>query len=72
MKECKHNLTIDWELPCGCRLTMGLHMIEDDQYPVAFDDLPSQAEKLVWWLKDRAPKHKCELVSTDNPNGIQK
>lgn len=58
----KLRLSIDYELPCGH------HLIQADR---GGDTVRDKAEKLIYWLNERLPRHRCELVSEANPNGIE-
>lgn len=68
MDKCPRTLHVEHELPCGHTLCMGVfceHPSEDPQWVV------EEAGKLAFWLTDRIPRHKCELVTEENPNGIE-
>ena len=68
MIKIPRTLRVEHELPCGHMLCMNAlceHPSEDPQWVV------EEAGKLAWWLSTRIPMHKCELVSEENPNGIE-
>ena len=49
-------------LPCGCNLKTSV---------IWSSSAPTVAEELVnLWFDTRRPRHSCELVSADNPNGL--
>ena len=48
-----------------------LGMTEPSPHPdVVFNAINHGAGSLVYWYKNRLPRHRCDLVSPDNPNGI--
>ena len=61
-------ISVELRLPCGCEvgITLRKKTSVDDQ----FIFLKEEVQQLSWYLKDRLPRHKCELVSENNPNGI--
>lgn len=66
------NFTMSVELPCGCIISC----FQRHTFPGtinagnirAVND--SNATTFANWFELRAPKHQCELVSNDNPNGL--
>lgn len=65
--------TMDVELPCGCHMTQAVvhefHGTINESNIRAVSD--SNANTLSHWFKQRAPRHRCELVTEDNPNGLE-
>lgn len=69
--EITGRMTIQYRLPCGCILSHSYNIVGsmEGQNPIkAFD---FQHEGLAYWLRDRLPRHRCELVSPNNRNGIE-
>lgn len=65
------NLTVRYPLPCGCTLQQTLSSEVVPPVENIEGWIAQEGGKLAYWFKDRAPRHRCELVSTENPNGIQ-
>ena len=68
-------VALDIPLACGCtfnvRNATTLGMTEPSPHPdVVFNAINHGAGSLVYWYKNRLPRHRCDLVSPDNPNGI--
>lgn len=65
-------ITYSWQLPCGC--TISHECVNRGPRTVGTAEAQEFAEKaqqhLAFWYRDRAPRHRCELVSAENPNGI--
>lgn len=64
--------TMDVELPCGCHLTQAVThefhgTINEGNIRAASE---SNGNTLAHWFKQRAPRHRCELVTDDNRNGL--
>lgn len=62
-----HSLTLTSELPCGHVLTKTCTVPEPRE-----DWVRDCAEVLAWWASTRTAKHRCDLVSRDNPAGYPK
>lgn len=61
-----------WTLPCGC--TISHEVVNREPRTVGSVEAQEFAEKaqqhLAFWHRDRAPRHRCDLVTPDSPNGI--
>lgn len=62
-------ISVKLRLPCGCDIEI---LAACDGPPVEdqLQFLKGEFQKLTWYFEDRLPRHKCELVSETNPNGI--
>ncbi len=58
-------LRLKVQLPCGHTLAMTARLYSLDEGRVK-----DAGASLEYWLQDRMPRHRCELVSTDNPGGL--
>lgn len=62
-------LTLTVDLPCGCKFSHSAQRIcTDTDKGVA--TMPETAARLVYWHNHRLPRHRCQLVSESNPNGL--
>jgi len=64
--------TMDVELPCGCHLTQS---VNNEFYGTintgnirAVND--SNSTIFAHWFEQRASRHRCDLVTEENPNGL--
>lgn len=69
-KQLRFNM--DVELPCGCHLTQAVvhefhGTINEGNIRAACD---SNSTVLAHWFTHREPRHRCELVTEDNRNGL--
>lgn len=66
-------ITIDIELDCGCHMKQAVvhefhGTINEGNIRAASD---SNGNTLSSWFNQRAPRHRCELVTEENPNGLE-
>lgn len=72
MTQCPNNLVLNLTLPCGHTMTCsnaaasGTHGDShgDSQW------ILQPANMLKFWVDNRVPRHRCELVSESNPMGL--
>lgn len=67
-----NRLTYRTVLSCGCEITY--HCVDDVPGIIAKapEYVAFAARGIAHWAEHRLPRHKCELVSPENPNGIEK
>ena len=57
------------KLPCGCHIKQRA-VLAPDHPGMSDEDLDRHVRMLKYWSQDRAARHKCELVSAENPCGV--
>lgn len=61
------------ELPCGCHITQAVtnefHGTINEGNIRAVND--SNGAMFASWFQQRAPRHRCDLVTAENPNGLE-
>jgi hypothetical protein len=64
-------LTIAAPLPCGCIIRKAITIDEPAPEPMG-RKVAYMAGVLASWLHDRIPRHRCDLVNEQNPNGLER